>query len=510
MQSEPKRRKAKEPQTSDLNKMANSENYENKTSKDCQQMCTQIHGDRKNIALLMFLYVLQGIPLGLAGAIPYLLTSRKVSYNDQALFSFVYWPFSVKLLWAPIVDSIYISSFGRRKSWLVPVQYLIGIFMLVLSLFISRIMDEGNLNIYLLTTIFFFLNFLAATQDIAVDGWALTMLSRQNVAWASTCNTVGQTAGYFIGNVVFLALESPDFCNNFLRSIPQPEGIVTLSTFLKGCGIVFLITTTLVSIFKKERNTAAENNDEEFGLVETYKLLISIFKLKSIGKLVVILLTCKIGFAACDAVTALKLIEGGVPKEKLALFSIPMIPVQIILPIFISKYTTGPTPMNVFLKAIPFRLLGGAWLAVLVWWAPRTADEKGTIAGYFYIILLISYALHQVTIYSMYVAGMSFSATISDPAIGGTYMTLLNTISNFGGNWPGTVALWMVEPLTMKTCQADGKSCITHIDGYYVESIVCFIIGFLWLGWKSKTVRELQSLRKDEWTIKKNGEKTHS
>lgn len=218
----------------------------------------------------------------------------------------------------------------------------------------------------------------------------------------------------------------------------------------------------------------------------------------------------QIGFAACDAVTALKLIEGGVPKEKLALFSIPMIPVQIILPIFISKYTTGPAPMNVFLKAIPFRLLGGAWLAVLVWWAPRTADENGTIAGYFYIILLISYALHQVTIYSMYVAGMSFSATISDPAIGGTYMTLLNTISNFGGNWPGTVALWMVEPLTMKTCQVDGKSCITHIDGYYIESVVCFLIGFLWLGWKSNTVRELQSLRKDEWTIKKNGEKTHS
>ena len=27
-----------------------------------------------------------------------------------------------------------------------------------------------------LTAMFFFLNFLAATQDIAVDGWALTML----------------------------------------------------------------------------------------------------------------------------------------------------------------------------------------------------------------------------------------------------------------------------------------------------------------------------------------------
>ena len=33
-------------------------------------------------------------------------------------------------------------------------------------------------NIFLLMCIFLPLNFLAATQDIAVDGWALTMLSR--------------------------------------------------------------------------------------------------------------------------------------------------------------------------------------------------------------------------------------------------------------------------------------------------------------------------------------------
>ena len=49
---------------------------------------------------------------------------------------------------------------------------------------------------------FFFLNFLAATQDIAVDGWALTMLKRENVGYASTCNSVGQTAGYFLGSVI--------------------------------------------------------------------------------------------------------------------------------------------------------------------------------------------------------------------------------------------------------------------------------------------------------------------
>jgi len=93
----------------------------------------RITREKRNIALLVFLYVLQGIPLGLAGAMPMLLQTKKVAYKDQATFSLVFWPFSMKLLWAPIVDTVYFSRFGRRKSWVVPVQYLIGTCLLILS-----------------------------------------------------------------------------------------------------------------------------------------------------------------------------------------------------------------------------------------------------------------------------------------------------------------------------------------------------------------------------------------
>jgi len=192
--------------------------------------------DRSSIALLMLLYVLQGIPLGLAGSVPMILQNKHVSYKDQATFSLSFWPFSVKLLWAPLVDSVYLKTIGRRKSWLVPSQYLIGFAMLFLSTSINAILGEGSdehPNITLITSIFFALNFLAATQDIAVDGWALTMLSRKNVAWGPTCNSVGQTAGYFMGYVVFLALESKDFCVNYLGAddslVTLPELIGTIS-----------------------------------------------------------------------------------------------------------------------------------------------------------------------------------------------------------------------------------------------------------------------------------------
>lgn len=42
-----------------------------------------VKGDEWNIAILFFLYVLQGIPLGLSSAIPMYLQNRGVSYRQQ-------------------------------------------------------------------------------------------------------------------------------------------------------------------------------------------------------------------------------------------------------------------------------------------------------------------------------------------------------------------------------------------------------------------------------------------
>lgn len=370
---------------------------------------SDLRGDRWNIAVLFFLYLLQGIPLGLSAAIPMLLQNRGTSYKEQAEFSFAYWPFSLKLMWAPIVDSWYSQRFGRRKTWLIPTQYLIGIFMLILSAFVDQWLgnsDGGVLpNVGLLTALFFTLNFLAATQDIAVDGWALTMLKRCNVGHASTCNSVGQTAGYFLGYVAFIALESAEFCNSYLRAEPSADGLVTLPGFLYFWGLVFLATTTLVAVFKRENSPrdlatgdSARTEEAELDIWQTYKLLLGIMKMKPIRTLAAILLTVKVTFAACDSVTSLKLIDAGVPKEKLALLAVPLVPLQIILPLVISKYTTGPRPMNVYLKAIPYRIVFSVLASAIVWLAPFTLSAKGEVPTYYYVLLLVNYAFYQVSI----------------------------------------------------------------------------------------------------------------
>lgn len=88
------------------------------------------------------------------------------------------------------------------------------------------------IDIVKLTIIFWVLTFFTATQDVAVDGWGLTILSRENVSWSSTCNSAGVTAGWLIGGVVFIIIQSTDFSNKYIRywlNLPSQEfGIVTI------------------------------------------------------------------------------------------------------------------------------------------------------------------------------------------------------------------------------------------------------------------------------------------
>ena len=61
---------------------------------------------------------------------------------------------------------------------------------------------------------------------------------------------------------------------------------------------------------------------------------------------------------ASESMVGLKLIECGIHKESLALLAIPLTPLQIVLPLLIAKYTTGPRPLDLFSKALKYRYCG--------------------------------------------------------------------------------------------------------------------------------------------------------
>jgi len=140
--------------------------------------------DRRNFLLLVLLYFLQGIPMGLAGgSVPFLLKSH-LSYGQIGVYSLASYPYSLKLLWSPIVDAIWSQRVGRRKSWILPIQTLSGLGMLWLGSGAQKMMEQAGENngagVWGVTGWWFALVFMCATQDIAVDGKELPRGSRQS------------------------------------------------------------------------------------------------------------------------------------------------------------------------------------------------------------------------------------------------------------------------------------------------------------------------------------------
>ena len=75
------------------------------------------------------------------GSIPFILREH-LSYSQLATFALSSYPYSLKLLWSPVVDAVYFSSVGRRKSWIIPMQTVIGSMMLWMSFTVQELMDN--------------------------------------------------------------------------------------------------------------------------------------------------------------------------------------------------------------------------------------------------------------------------------------------------------------------------------------------------------------------------------
>jgi MFS transporter, PAT family, solute carrier family 33 (acetyl-CoA transportor), member 1 len=258
------------------------------------------------ICLLLTLYVLQGVIIGIILAIPLYLDSRDARWKEQATFNFVVYPFSLKLLWAPVLDVVYVARWGRRKTWLIPIQLLLATTLILLSFRLSTWIEQ--VQIKWLTWSFFFVYFLLASQDICVDGWALTCLAKYNLQWASTCQTVGQTIGRFIGFTILMAFESAELSNRFLRkplSLKEtPDGLFTLDQFVRFWAFPFLFTAIWIVLVRSddENETAPRLN-----LIQTYLSIVHLSKKTCIRQLACLILISPIGYAATYAMTNLTL-----------------------------------------------------------------------------------------------------------------------------------------------------------------------------------------------------------
>ncbi|EPQ28700.1 uncharacterized protein PFL1_04003 [Pseudozyma flocculosa PF-1] len=513
--------------------------------------------DRRAMILLVVLYLLQGVPVGLAfGTMPFLLKSR-LSYSDIGFFMLCTYPYSLKLFWSPIVDSMYVSelrlpllgtvSLGRRKSWIVPIQAVVGVMFWFLADNIEPLMAAEIPNVRLITAIFFVMVLFAATQDIAVDGWALTLLSQENLSYASTAQTVGLNTGYFLSFTVFLAFNSVEFGNKYFRSAPLDVPMLTLAGYLRFWAFGFVAVTLWLLLFKREDDEghggdgdAADDDNPEMDVRKVYSIMYRIVRLRHVQLFMVIHLVAKIGFQANEAVTGLKLVEKGFGKEDLALAVLIDFPFQLVFGYLAARWSKGDNALRPWIVAFFFRLGFAVVSMGIVYGMP--APPIGH--GYFFLVIA-STVLSSFSSTVQFVGISAFHTQIADPLIGGTYMTLLNTVSNLGGTWPRYFVLKAVDLFTVSSCSAPssvsmlkepaladmwsgggravvGRECTSDLgkaacsaagglctierDGYYWTSTLCVVVGTaILVAFIMPAAKRLQSLPPSAWRVNLHG-----
>jgi len=124
-------------------------------------------------ALVMFgLGFAAGMPNQLAGAaLAIWMREAGISLALLALLGLATLTYSLKFLWAPIVDRVALpfldKKFGRRRSWMIFTQA-----MVMFGLFVISTMDPAT-NIVAFAAVATLIAFAGATQDIAIDAWRI-------------------------------------------------------------------------------------------------------------------------------------------------------------------------------------------------------------------------------------------------------------------------------------------------------------------------------------------------
>lgn len=142
-----------------------------------------------------------GLPLGLVWiALPAWLTYRGVDIKTVGLFSLAQAPWTFKFLWAPFVDRFRLPFLGRHRSWMIASQCCL---VLGIGLLATQGLDPG---VGVVVALALFIAFWSATQDIAIDAYAVEILERPEQGLAVGARTALYRAAVLVSGALTITL----------------------------------------------------------------------------------------------------------------------------------------------------------------------------------------------------------------------------------------------------------------------------------------------------------------
>ena len=152
---------------------------------------------RRRVLIVLLLGFSSGLPLALSGStLLYWMRQVGVDLGTIGLFALVGTPYTIKFLWAPVVDAIDLpllsARFGRRRGWLLLSQLLLMVAIVLLGL-----SDPAHAP-WLVALAALLVATASATQDIVVDAFRIESLMENEQA----AGMASYVAAYRLGMLV--------------------------------------------------------------------------------------------------------------------------------------------------------------------------------------------------------------------------------------------------------------------------------------------------------------------
>lgn len=145
----------------------------------------QIYLSRR-VAPLLLLGFASGLPLALtSGTLQAWATVENVSLQSIGFLTLAGTAYTLKFLWAPLIDRYVPPILGRRRGWVFVTQWLLAISIAAMGFF-----SPGQ-ELKTLALIAVWVAFLSATQDIAFDAYSTDVLRHEERAAGAALKVMG-------------------------------------------------------------------------------------------------------------------------------------------------------------------------------------------------------------------------------------------------------------------------------------------------------------------------------
>ncbi len=147
--------------------------------------------------------MLLALVMGFSGGLPLLLTgsllqawmiTAKIDLSTIGLFALVGLPYTLKFVWAPLMDRYSLTSLGRRRGWL-----LIWQLCLTASIILLAFSSPAN-HLTMLALAALLLSFFSASQDIVIDAYRRESLADDEQGMGASLYVGGYRLGMLVAS----------------------------------------------------------------------------------------------------------------------------------------------------------------------------------------------------------------------------------------------------------------------------------------------------------------------